>query len=71
MRVVELNGDRTFQLVELAVLAQMLRQHVLQRGADAEILLAESQLLALRRRIVRVQHARQILRVDLIGTAAA
>ena len=46
-------------------------KHVLQGGADAEILLTEPQLLALRRRIVRIQHARQVLRIDLLGTAAA
>src|SRR5271170_4980380 len=44
----------------------MRRQDVLQAGADEKILLLEPQLLALRRGIVRIQHARQGLRVDLL-----
>ncbi len=67
MRVVELDRDRLRQILELAPLGEMLREHVLQRSADAEVLLLEAQLLALRRRVVRVQHARQVLRVDLLG----
>ena len=45
----------------------VLREHVLERRADEEVLLLEAQLLALRRRVVRIQHAREILRVDLLG----
>src|SRR5882762_1968444 len=44
----------------------MRRQDVLQAGADEKILLLEPQLLALRRRIVRVQHARQVLCFHLL-----
>src|SRR5882672_6906927 len=44
----------------------MRRQDVLQAGADEKILLLEPQLLALRRGIIRVQHARQVLRFQLL-----
>ena len=67
MRVVELDRDRLREILQLPALREMLREHVLQRRADAEILLLEAQLLALRRRIVRVQHAREVLRLDLLG----
>src|SRR4051812_19367399 len=67
MRIVELNRNRLRQILELTPLREMLREHVLERGADKEVLLLEAQLFALRRRIVRIQHAREILRFDLIG----
>src|SRR5690606_36066554 len=47
-----------------------LREDVLQGGAHEEVLLLEAQLLALRGRIVRIQHAREILRVDLVLNGA-
>src|SRR5580698_750970 len=41
-------------------------EHVLQARADEKILLLEPQLPALWRRIVRIEHTRQILRLDLV-----
>src|SRR5882762_2179799 len=66
VRVVQLNGDRVRNGRERAPLAQMRRQDVLQARADEEILLLEPQLLALRRGVVRVQHARQVLGFQLL-----
>ena len=67
MRIVQLDGNGTIELADAASVGQMLRDHVLERCAHAEILLPEPQLLALRRRIVRIQHAREILRIHLFG----
>ncbi len=65
VRVIELNRNRIGDGCQRAPLAQMRRQDVLKAGADEKILLLEPQLLALRRRIIRIQHARQVLCVHL------
>ena len=65
VRVIELNRNRIGDGRQRAPLAQMGRQDVLKACADEKILLLEPQLLALRRRIIRIQHARQILRFHL------
>ncbi len=65
MRVVELDRERFVQGVEAAAFGEVLRQHVLQAGADEEVVLLEAQLLALRRGVVRVQDARDVLRLGL------
>jgi len=63
--IVELNGDRVGQGSERSALAQVSAQNILQAGADEKILLLEPKLLALRRRIVRIQDPRQIFRLQL------
>ena len=63
VRVVELDRDAVRQLLERAPLGELLGQHVLQARAHEEVLLLEAQLLALRRRVVRVEDARDVLGV--------
>ncbi len=67
MRVVELDRERVGQRVEAAAFGEVLRQHVLQARADEEVLLLEAQFLALRRGVVRVQDARDVLGLRLRG----
>ena len=66
MRVVHLHGERARQVFERALFGQMRGEDVLDARADEEVLLLEAQLLALRRGVVRIQHARQVLRLDLV-----
>jgi len=67
MRVVQLDRPGVGQRLERPILGQVLRQHVLQARADEEILLLEAQFLALRRRVVGIQDARDVLRLDVLG----
>jgi hypothetical protein len=67
VRVVQLDRPGVGQRLERPVFGQVLRQHVLQARADEEILLLEAQFLALRRRVVGVQDARDVLRLDVLG----
>src|SRR5690606_8484119 len=48
----------------------VLCEHVLKRRAHAKVLLFEAQLLTLRRRVVGVEHAREVLRVNLLANCA-
>jgi hypothetical protein len=66
MRVVHLHGQRARQLLERAFLGQMRGEDVLNARAHEEVLLLEAQLLALRRRVVRIQHAREVFGFDLV-----
>jgi hypothetical protein len=61
VRVVQLDRDRVGQRVEATTFGEVLRQHVLQAGADEEVLLLETQFLALRRGVVGVKNARDVL----------
>ncbi len=66
MRVVQLDRERAGQFFQRALFGEMGCQDVLDAGAHEEILLLEAQLLALRRGVVRIQNARQVLRFDLV-----
>ena len=66
VRVVQLDRDRVGQRIEAAAFGEVLREHVLQARADEEVLLLEAQFLALRRGVVRVEDARDVLGVDLL-----
>ena len=59
MRVVELDRRLVGQRQQVAILAEMALQYVLQRRGREEILLAQPQLLAGDVRVGRVEHARQ------------
>ena len=61
MRVVELDRRMLGQLVQRGELVEMPPDQVLQRCRGEEILLPQPQLLALRRCVVRIEHARDRL----------
>ena len=67
MRVVELDRRLVGQRQQVAVLAEMALQDVLQRGGREEILLPQPQFLAGGVRVGRIEHARQ--RVGLVALA--
>jgi hypothetical protein len=71
VRVVQLDGERRRAALELPALGHVLREHVLQRGAHEEVLLLEAQLLALRRGVVRVEHAREFFASTCSAEASA
>mmetsp|Transcript_12733 Transcript_12733/g.53542 ORF Transcript_12733/g.53542 Transcript_12733/m.53542 type:complete len:680 (+) Transcript_12733:784-2823(+) len=56
VRVVELDGHLVGELVEVLVVLLVAADHVLDGGADEEVLLLEAQLLALVRPVVGVEH---------------
>ena len=68
--VVEVNGDLVRQVVEGFMHQPMAVEDVLHRGRHQEILLPQPQLAPGGGRVVRIQHARHVLRVVLSSTAA-
>ena len=66
VRVVELDRDCVGKLVDAASLGQVGRQQVLQARTHEEVLLTESQLAPLRRRVVGVEDPRKVFRRDLV-----
>ena len=66
MGVVELDRDLVGQQIERFVLLVEAREDVLQRGADEEILLLQPQLAPHVRRVVRVEHLGEVLRLVLL-----
>ena len=67
MGVVQLNGNELRQTVIVrAVLRAVVAQDILQRGAGEDILLLDAQALALPGRVVRVEHAGDILGLVLL-----
>jgi len=67
MRVVELDRGRAGQGGDGAVDAQMPPDQILQRGGDEEVFLLQPQFLAGRRRIVGIEHARDVGCLHLLG----
>ena len=67
MGVVEMDRRLVGQRAQVAILAEMALQDVLQRGGGEEILLPQPQLLAGLVRIGRIEHARQ--RIGLVAFA--
>ena len=65
--VVQVDGHLIGQLGEVLVVVQVAADDVLQRGADEEVLLAQTQLAALVAGIIRIQHARDVFRLVLAG----
>ena len=63
--VVEVDRHLVGQVVQPAVLAQVAGHDVLDRGAGEEVLLAQAQLAAGRRAVVRVQHPGDVLELVL------
>jgi hypothetical protein len=63
--VVELEDDPLRQPVQVEVARQHRGEEVRDRAGDEEVLLLEPQLLALRRRVLRVQHLGDVLREGL------
>ena len=61
MRVVELHRGVIGEIVERGEFVEMPAHQVLQRGGREEILLPQPQLLSLRRRVVRIEDARDRL----------
>ena len=61
MRIVELDRDLVGQGGEVGVIRRKVRQDVLDRGRDEEILLPQPQLAAHLGRVIRVQDFRQVL----------
>ena len=57
MGVVELDRDLVGEVLDRAELLDVAADEVLQRGRDEEILLAQAQLLAGRRRVGGIEHA--------------
>ena len=53
--------------MQAATIVQMLLQQILNRGADKEVLLLESQFLALRGCVIRIQNTRQVLGINLVS----
>jgi hypothetical protein len=65
MRVVQLRGKVLVERLERIAQPQMNPEHVLQRARDEEVLLLQPKLLALLQPVVRIQHFREVLRLDL------
>ena len=63
--VVELEDDALGQVAQVEVARQHLVEEVAQRARDEEVLLLEAQLLALRRRVLRVEDLGDVLRERL------
>src|SRR4029450_6850748 len=70
MRVVDLDRDEARQLVEAALLPLQPREDILQRGADEEILLLETQLAPRGCAVMRIEHAGQAFPLDLAADGA-
>jgi hypothetical protein len=70
VRVVELDRGVPAERTHLPVLAQVPRDEVLERSGGEEELLAQAELLAGRRRVARVQHARDRLGAAAVGHRA-
>ena len=61
VRVVELDDDGVLEVLEVVSCVPEARENVLKRGGDEEILLFETELLALVVVVVRVEHAGDVL----------
>ena len=67
MRVVQLHRNLVRQLRPARVILLVAEQYVLQRSADEEILLLQTQLAPHLGGVIRVQHLGQVLRFILVG----
>ena len=62
MGVIELNGVVLVEIAQvLAVILDVRINHCLQRSRDEEVLLANAQHLAVIGRVIRVEHAAQVM----------
>src|SRR6266545_4902014 len=67
MRVVHLDGPLAMEVFDPAALAQVETDHILQRAGNKEILLFESQQLALNALVVRIQDLRDVFGKNFFG----
>ena len=65
VRVVEVDGDLVCEIVERAMLFEVMKEDVLQGGRNEEIFLAQTQFAAGRRAVVRIQHPGDVFKAVL------